>query len=643
MPHGYAGKVLHVDLSRGALDIEEPPESFYRTYYGGSALGAYYVLRDVPADAGPLGEENVLALAVSVLTGAPIAGLSRMTAVAKSPLTGGIGDSQCGGFWPAELKFAGFDAIIVRGKASSPVYLWIHDGQAELRDAAHLWGKVTFEAETRIKAELGDQKIEVLQVGPAGENLVRYASLVNMSNRHNGRTGMGAVMGSKNLKAIAVRGTLKPTMAHPSQVKELAKRIAQRDPDYLQYGSSGGLTGQQSAGGLPSYNWASGVIDGADNLSGITMYDTILRGAKEGKQDRLGRDTCFACAVRCKRVVEDQGGTYRLDPDYGGPEYETMGTLGTYCGITDLEAVAYASQLCNAYGMDTMSCGATIAWAMECYEGGLISSRETGGLDLRFGNTSALVRAVEMIAAREGFGDVLAEGSARAADRLGKGHEHLAVVKGNEIPAHAPHLKRSLGLIYAVNPIGADHMASEHDAAYEGAEAYEPNRDRLEPLGLTEPQEPLSLGSEKVRYAVQTQRLYGFMDSADLCQFVFGAFWQLAGPVEMAEIVHAVTGWDVTVDELLKVGERRLNLLRAFNARDGIGREADRLPDRFFDRPLKGGPTDGWKLDRQQYAEALDSYYKQVGWDPGTGYPTRWKLEELGLDWVAVHAPWIEA
>jgi len=640
MPYGYHGKVLHVDLSQDTVRIEEPPEQFYRTYLGGSALGAYYALRDIPPGADPLGEANVLVLALSVLTGAPISGLCRMTAVAKSPLTGCIGDSQCGGFWPAELKFSGFDAIILRGRANRPVYLWICDGQAELRDAAHLWGKTTGEAEAQIKSELGDDKIEVLQIGPAGEKLVRYASLVNMSNRNNGRTGMGAVMGSKNLKAIAVHGSVKPPLAAPQRAKEIAQRLVKRFPDaplsVLKYGSSCGVPGQQSSGGLPSFNWNSGVIDGADNLSGFTMYDTILQGAKTGQQDRLGRDTCFACTVRCKRVVEDQGGDYRLNPQYGGPEYETMGTLGTYCGVTDLQAVAYANQPCNVYGMDTISCGATIAWAMECFENGVIGLEETGGVSLRFGNAQAMVQTVEMIARRQGFGDILAEGSARAANKLGRGHQYLVTVKGSELPAHMPHLKRGLGLIYAVNPFGADHGSSEHDAAYEGQEAYASNRERLEPLGLIAPQEPLSLTPEKVRYARTTQHLYSYMDSANLCQFVFGAFWQLSGPLEMVEITQAVTGWDVTLAELLQVGERRVNMLRAFNAREGVGREADRLPDKLFDRPLAGGPTDGVKLDRGEYAEAIEEYYRQSGWDPATGYPTPGKLEELGLDWVTV-------
>jgi aldehyde:ferredoxin oxidoreductase len=639
MPYGYHGRILHVDLTQRTVTVEEPPEAFYRTYFGGSALGLYYVLREVPPHTDALDKDNVLVLAGSVLTGAPISGQSRLTATAKSPLTGAIGDSQCGGFWPAELKFAGFEAVVIRGRASSPVYLWVHNGEAELRDAAQLWGKDTGDAEDMIRAELGDKNVEVVAIGRAGENLVRFACIMDMSNRAAGRTGMGAVMGSKNLKAVAVRGAMKPPLADPAALKELAQRGAKRFPEWdtygLRIGSAGYVTYQQTVGGLPSFNWNSGVMEGALNISGDTMWETITRGAAEGKQDQLGRDTCYACVVRCKRVIERKEEPYPLDPHYGGPEYETMGGLGSYCGVNYLEAVAYANELCNRYGMDTISCGGSISWAMECFENGLIGPEDTGGVELKFGNHEAMVRMVKMIADREGFGAILAEGSVKAADRLGKGREYLVVVKGQELPAHMPQMKRGLGLIYAVNPFGADHQSSEGDPAYESA-AYERYRDRLEPLGLTDPQGAFVLNQEKVKYTVITQRLFSFFDSADLCQYCFGGSYQLYKPVEAVDIVRAITGWDVTLDELLLVGERRLNMMRAFNAREGIGREADKLPDKLFEKPLAGGPTDGMKLDRAEYAEAIEEYYRQVGWDPETGNPTPGKLKDLGLDWVAV-------
>ncbi len=637
MPYGYNGKVLHVDLSTASLTLEEPSDEFYRKYMGGSALNLYYLLKQMPPGVDPLGPENVLALSVSVVTGVPISGQSRMTASAKSPLTGAIGDSQSGGFWPAELKFAGIDAVIITGKSLRPVYLWIHDGQAELRDAGHLWGKHTGDAEQIIKEELGDQKIKVLQIGPAGEKMVRFAALISNCNRANGRTGTGAVMGSKNLKAIAVRGTRKPSVADPDAFKALVRRGTNGLPKSMiagmgKFGTSAAVGGQQAAGGLPSHNFNSGVFDGWEKIDGTTMYDTLRRGREKGKQQQYGRDTCFGCIVYCKPVVEIKGGPYAVDPMYGGPEYETLAAFGSYCGIDDLAAIAKANEICNRYGMDTISCGATIAWAMELFQSGGLTLEDTGGLELNFGNADAMVKLTGMIANRQGFGDLLAEGSALAAQYLERGEGFLITSKGQEAPAHMPQLKRSLGLIYAVNPFGADHMSSEHDAAYE--RAYKYYQKRLEILGLVKPQDTLSLSAEKIHFARKTQHLSSLMDSLTVCQFVWGASWHLYGPTEIVQLVQTVTGWNVSFDELLDVGERRLNMMRVFNAREGIQRNRDQLPEKFYQQPLNGGPTDGWRLDKSEFEAALTEYYRQCGWDIESGVPTLETLERLGLEWV---------
>lgn len=641
MPIGYNGKILHVNLTTGELRVEEPPESFYRQYMGGSALNMYYLLKEMPAGANPLGPDNILALSVSVTTGAPISGQSRMTASAKSPLTGAIGDAQCGGFFPAEMKFAGFDAFIIKGKSPRPVYLWVNDGQYELRDAGHLWGKITGEVEASLKEELGDPNIEVAQVGPAGERGVRFAAIINMSNRANGRTGMGAVMGSKNLKAVVVRGKEGKknfAVADKKGLNELARFGAKIFPEsgvagLGKYGTAETTGAQQAVGMLPSYNFSSGVFEGWEKIDGPTMYDTILRGAGEDKQDLKGRDTCYSCTVRCKRVVEIKTGPYPVDPHYGGPEYETTSTFGNYCGIDDLAAIAYANQLCNQYGLDTISCGATIAWAMECFENGLITTEDTGGIELRFGQAEAMVKMTELIARSEGFGQTLSLGSTAAAKAIGRGTEEFLVTsKGQEAPAHMPHLKRSLALIYAVNPFGADHQSSEHDPSIENKVS---SPDRFGLLGLTEAQPKLSLGPGKVRYARLTQYFYSAMDSVNVCQFVYGPDWQLYGPQEMLQMIQAVTGWAVTIEEVQQVGERRLNMMRAFNAREGIDREHDKLTEKMFKRALKGGPSNGIQVDREQFEAALDEYYRQNEWDVETGIPTRRKLESLGLGWVA--------
>jgi aldehyde:ferredoxin oxidoreductase len=635
MSLGFCGKILHIDLSTGSISIEEPPESFYRKYMGGSAINMHYILEKVPIGIDPYDPENILAISTSVLTGVPFSGQSRLSINAKSPLTGGIGDSQSGGFFPAELKFAGYDGIIIRGKSAKPVYLWIHDGEVEISEASHLWGKVTGEAQKEIQKELGDEKIKVLQIGPAGENLVRYGAIISMCNRANGRTGMGAVMGSKNLKAIAVRGTRKVHVADKKAVRNLARRGVKDFPDSQiagmgRNGTAAILSFHQEIGALPSFNYRQGVFDQWESIDGASMYDSILKGRETGSQDKEGRDTCYGCVVRCKRVVEINEGEFQVDPLYGGPEYETVGTFGSYCGIGDPAAIAKANEICNKYGMDTISCGATIAWAIEAFEAGEITPEMTGGLTLKFGDATLMIKLTEMIARKEGFGDVLSEGSARASAMLGVGKRFLITCKGTEMPAHMPQMKKGLGLIYAVNPFGADHMSCEHDQPYE--DGYEAYKERLAFLGLENPQEQRSLSREKVRYAVKTQFLFSVLDSLNLCAFVFGSSYQLYGPEDIVLAVNAVTGWDTTIDEILELGKRRLNMLRVFNAREGFDKESDKLPIRFFDTPLQGGPSNDFIVDKHKFDSALVHYYDLCGWDPETGNPSLETLKQLGIE-----------
>jgi aldehyde:ferredoxin oxidoreductase len=630
MPYGYNGKILHVDLSKGTLSTEEPDEAFYRKYMGGSAMGMHYILREMPKGADPLGPENVLTLFAGVTTGAAISGQSRLNANAKSPISGGIGDSQSGGFFPAELKFAGFDGMVIRGKSPKPVYLAIVEGKAELHDAAHLTGRITGEVDDILHKEV-DPKAEILQHGIAAERGVRFSSIVSMSNRHNGRTGMGLVMASKNLKAVVVRGTKKPRIFDSKTLTALnrigPKAIPENgDMDGLaKFGTAVVVLFNNTIGTLPTRNYNEGQFEGCEPISGEKMAETILKE----------RDTCYACVVRCKRVVEIKEGAYQVNPKYGGPEYETLGTLGSYCGIDNLAAVSKANQICNEYGVDTIACGATIAFAMECYEKGIITKEQTGGIELKFGSAEAMLKTLDQIVKNDGpLGKVLSQGSERAAKTWGKGaDECLITVKGAEAPAHMPQAKRSLGLIYAVNPFGADHQSSEHDPYYEeGIGDF--NLNRLKEIGLGTPQPAYSLTEEKVRFAYETQLFYSMMDSAELCQFVYGPTWTLYGPSETVEMMKAVTGWDLTVEELLEVGRRRLNLFRTFNAREGFGRKDDQLPKKFFKQLAGTGPTAGFVLTRQEIDSALDHYYKIAGWT-SEGVPTRDTLKKHDLEWAA--------
>ncbi|HKJ37581.1 MAG TPA: aldehyde ferredoxin oxidoreductase C-terminal domain-containing protein, partial [Anaerolineales bacterium] len=542
MPNGYNGKILHLDLTTGSLTVEEPEDAFYRKYLGGSAMGMHYILRDMPQGADPVGPENVLTLMAGVTTGAAISGQSRLNANAKSPISGGIGDSQSGGFFPAELKFAGFDGIVIKGKSPKPVYLAIIDGEFELRDAAHLMGKKSGEVDDIIHAEV-DPKAEILQHGIGAENGVLFSSLVSMSNRHNGRTGMGLVMASKNLKAVVVRGKKKVEVADQKSLVALNRTGPKAIPEnedmdgLAKFGTAVVVLFNNTIGSLPTRNYNEGQFEGCEPISGERMAETVLKE----------RDTCYACVVKCKRVVEIKDGPYKVDPRYGGAEYETLGTFGSYCGVDDLAAVNLANQVCNEYAVDTIAAGATIAFAMECFENGIITAEQTGGLELKFGDADAMLKALDMMVKGEGeFGKTLGMGSERASKVWGKGSdEFLITVKGAEAPAHMPHAKRSLGLIYAVNPFGADHQSSEHDPYYEeGIGDF--NLDRLKQIGLGSPQPEYSLTEEKVRFAYESGCFYSKLDSAELCQFVWGPTWTLYDAKDTASMINSVTGWDLT-------------------------------------------------------------------------------------------------
>lgn len=622
---GYNGKILRVDLSAEKISVDEPDELFYRRYLGGRCLALYYLLKELEPGVDPLGPDNLLIFAPGIVTGAPIPGTSRFTAATKSPLTGTFGGSEAGGFFGPELKFAGYDAVLVKGKADRPVYLWIHDGEAEIRDAGKLWGKTGKETQEGIRRELGDEGVRVALIGPAGEKLVRFACIANELKHVNGRGGMGAVMGSKNLKAVAVRGTKKVEVKDPEKVKALVKFFAE---NYMKNPDTSGLhrlgtpvlvLPHNEMGALPTRNFHEGAFEGAEKISGETLKETLL----------IGQKACFACPMECKRVVKVDE-PYKVDPAYGGPEYETLGALGSNCGVDNLKAVAKAAEICNAYTMDTISAGMAVAFAMECFENGILTKDDTGGLDLKFGNAETMVKMVEMIANRQGLGDILAEGVKRAAEKIGKGAEKFVLeVKGKEIPMHEPRLKTGVGLGYAVSPIGADHTQMEHDPCFDKKG---PFLDQLGPLGILEPVESLDIGARKVRLFTYLQHWWTLGDCVEMCLFSTAPVrvWKIP---QVAEMVNAVTGWDTSTWELMKVGERCTTMARAFNIREGFTKDDDRLPERFFG-PLEGGPLKGTKLSKDEFQQAIATYYQMMGWDDD-GVPTRAKLEELDIGWVA--------
>lgn len=623
---GYMGKILRVNLSKEKTLKDKLEENITRKFIGGRCLGAKILFDKVSQGINPLGPENKLVIATGVLTGIPFAGNSRYVIMAKSPLTGIWGEANASGFFGPELKCAGYDVVIIEGKADAPVYLWIHDDEAEIKDASHLWGKITGETQKIIREEVKDRKTRVACIGPGGENLVKYACVISDLNRAAGRTGMGAVMGSKNLKAIAVRGTEKIEFAHEKRLMELV-RMANREVwegvygDLLhKYGTDGDLDDLNATGRLPTKNFRKCTFEGSDKITGETMAETILKK----------RGACYACPVACIRVVEAKE-PYVIDPAYGGPEYETTAALGSLCMNDNLVAVAKANELCNKYSVDTISTGVVIAFAMECYERGLITKEDTQGIDLTWGNHNAIIQFIEKIAKRKGFGDILAEGVKKAAEKIGKSAEGFAIhIKGQEVPMHEPRGKKGLGLSYATSNRGACHLQAEHDDIFEGERWLCPEIG----LGTTlAPRDRLYLGKEKAELVKIAGDLWALYDSLIVCKFTAYPEGGI-GVRRLTDIVAAATGWEITINELMAVGERAFNLCRAFNVREGITRKDDTLPTRLME-PLREGPYEGEAISRNALHKVLDYYYEFRGWDKKTGIPTRRKLEELDLKYVA--------
>jgi aldehyde:ferredoxin oxidoreductase len=625
MPNGYNGKILRVDLTNATLTEESPPENIYRQYMGGSALSLYFLLKEMKPDVDPLGPENLLVFMSNVLSGLPMPGLTRYTVAARSPLTGGFGEAEAGGFWGPELKMAGFDGVIIEGCSPKPVYLWIKDGKAEIRDASELWGQDSREVQDHIRNELGDKRIRVAQCGPAGEKQVRYACVVNELKHANGRTGMGAVLGSKKLRAIAVRGTGKIETADPEKVREIRKEAVDAIPKspmghtFKKFGTPVFVMGLQNSGILPTRNFQEGKFEGAEAISAETMEKTVLESPKG----------CYSCPILCKRAVKIEG-KYAATPEYGGPEYETLGSLGSACGIDNLEAICHGNELCNRWGLDTISTGMSIAFAMECTERGILTKEDTDGIDLRFGNADGMIQMVRKIAFREGFGDMLAEGVVRASGKIGKGSEAYAMhIKGMEFPLHDPRGKYGVGLGLALSPTGADHIEAPHDTSFavDGVML-----DAIKPLGIIEPMSATEMGPEKVRQFTHTQQIFSFFNSLGICNFSAAPYTAYTLPM-IAELLEAVTGWNTSLYEIMELGERAITMARMFNMREGFTGKDDCLPDRFFE-PLEEGTPGEKRIRKEDFSEGLRLYYEAMGWNSKTGVPTDGRLAFLGLGWL---------
>jgi aldehyde:ferredoxin oxidoreductase len=562
---GYHGKILHVDLTAGETRVERPGDDFYRLLVGGRAVVAYLLLRDVPQGTEPFSPDNLLIFAPGLMQGTNFPGAGRHGVGGKSPLTGALGSSEVGGWWGHEFKRAGYDALVIRGRATQPVYLWIHDGQAEIRSAGHLWGVKTGQAQVAIRDELGDDRVRVAQIGPAGENQVRYAAVIHDVNRAAGRNGLGALMGSKNLKAVAVRGTGRVHVADRARLTRVAKWLGDNYKDKMGWAAAGIGRGTQNSlvnwakvGGLPTRNFGRATFDHPELLSGERNYEMFLKG----------RDTCQGCPVACKQVFEheDPDPDRCLDPIYGGAEYEAMAAFGPCCGVEDNLAVLKANELANAYGLDSISTGLSIAFVMECFENGILTAADTGGLDYRWGDGNLLVRSVEMIARRRGFGDVMAEGVARMTTRLGPAAGPFNItVKGQELPMHEPRIKPGMGVGYAVAPVGADHMMNAHDTSFtrDGDSLRRVNAVLEHPVGPV-PREVLN--EDKALLFVHELNWAHFEDCALICQFYPYDYSHLA------EALSAVSGIEYSIRDILAIGARAQTLARLLNQREGFYR-----------------------------------------------------------------------
>ena len=617
--------IIRVDLSQRSIHVEEQSDIFFRKYLGGKGVAAYYLLNEVPKNADPLGPENVLVFCTGVLAGTSLPGFSRAVIAAKSPLTAGHAESEVGGSWAAELKRAGYDALIVSGKSDTPVCIEICDERLELVDASSVWGLSTQKTENGLRDHF-PRKPAVMSIGPAGENLVKFACIMQGERNAAGRGGLGAVMGSKNLKAVAVCGTHKVKLHDESQLSSITKWFAQNYKQnapsvaLFESGTAAIIPALQASAMLPTRNFARGQFEHWKDLSrlgGTWDYEMV------GK-------SCWACPIRCKRSFKlDEIET--LEDSVAGPEYETIGSFGSNLCIGDLMTIVRANHFCNEMGLDTISAGVVLGFVMECVENGLIQDEELLKLRPEFGNEQCVLPLLELITYRRGFGDTLAEGVRAAAEQIGgDAHRFAMHVKGQELPMHDPRGKVSVGIGYAVAEHGADHMTAMHDTGLVKEAMYP--LVTCAPLGLYEPTPALLLDEAKVRQYYYLQTWWDALKCLGACFFCVAPRGLL--PINyVVDAVRAATGWDYSLFEALKSGERAAAMARSFNVREGLEAESDWLPERLFES--SGEQGQGYEgIDRTRFAECIALYRKMRGWDEHTSVPSRAKLAELDILWV---------
>jgi aldehyde:ferredoxin oxidoreductase len=606
--YGWNGRLLRVDLTNQTTSVEDIDPQTAKDFVGGRGLAIKYLYEEMDHRAEALSSANKLIFATGPLTATPAPTGNRYMVVTKSPLTGALSCSNSGGVFPTEMKRTGFDMFIFEGKAEQPVYLWINDGEAEIRPAGHLWGSNTHETEDAVLEET-DLDAKVACIGPAGERLAQIAAIINDKHRAAARSGVGAVMGSKNLKAVAVRGTQKVALAEPGKTRALCRVVRGEVNESIKVGSALREYGTayvppvtNEMGILPTRNFQTGVFEGVEGITGHVLSERYLIRPKP----------CFGCPIACGRLTRVK------DPPYGGegegPEYETIAALGSACGVDNLAAITKANYLCNELGLDTVSMGMTISCAMELYEKDYLP-KEDIARSLHFGDADAMIEMVALSGRREGFGDLLAKGSYRLAKMYG--HPECAITaKKQEFPGYDPRGSKGMGLLYATSNIGASHMAG--DLAY------------MEVFGVPRKLDPLTI-EKKPWYVKHFEDVFALIDAAGLCVFLSIRYLcdstYEVRPTRLAELLNTATGAGYTVDGLLEAGDRIYTLERMFLVKAGFSRADDTLPRRMLEEPMPDGPAKGHVVELD---EMLDEFYTLRGWDEN-GIPTQKKLQALGL------------
>jgi aldehyde:ferredoxin oxidoreductase len=606
--YGYAGRILHIDLTTGKTHTEPLNEDYAKKYIGGIGLGMRLWLDNSKAGVDPYSPENPL-----VLTTGPISGTVWPTGgnghafVSKSPQSYGVGESKSHGSFGTELKRAGYDAVIFKGKAEKPVYVWIDDDSVQLLNASHLMGKSPAETEDAIREELGDYYIRVAAIGLAGEKLVRIACIINDKTRAAGRTGMGAVMGSKNLKAIAVRGSNDITVAKPAEFMEFVKEFHERmkgpaTQKYRTLGTPENVLVHNALQCMPTRNYNNASFEGAEKVSGEALNERFVAKV-------IG---CSSCAMRCEHICVVPEGPYK--GTVTRMEYEPLWAIGPYCGVDRLDAIIKGMDLCNYYGIDAISAGVIVGFTMDCYENGILTEKDLDGIEAKFGNHEALVGLIEKIGKREGIGDILAEGVKIAGEKIGKGAEKLAQhIKGVEVTGYDLRCLKTAALGFAVSFRGADH---NRHGAYAFDVKGKVNR----------------LVAEKGRGKIvkDIEDIYTIIDSLIICKFSRGTYYKEAE--DLAKLYSLVTGFETTPEEIKRSGERINNLARIFNVREGLNRKDDTLPYKVMHYPIPDeGPSKGAYVTQEELDLLLDDYYMARGWTR-EGIPTIEKLKDLGMD-----------